>query len=142
MPELRSIVDAEAALVAYLRADAGVAALVGTRVGTQLPKTFKAETRIQLFRTGGVPDPADVPGHLDRPSLQINTYGATKEAAFGLTAETIRAILASPRASVSGAVITHARRVLGPIWSPDPDSDPPVPRYITGVVLWIHPIAT
>lgn len=139
MPELRTTPFTEELLVAYLRADAGVAALVGTRVSTQLPKTFKAEKRIQLFRTGGVPDPGDVPGYLDQPAIQLNTFGATQAEAWAVAAETIRACLAAPHGSFAGAVVTHARRVLGPIWSPDPDSDPPIPRYITGVVLWIHP---
>lgn len=141
MPELRTTPFAEELLVAYLRADAAVAALVGTKVSTQLPKTFKAERRIQLFRTGGVPNPNDVPGHLDRPSIQLNTFGATQAEAWAVAAETIRAVLAAPAGTFPAAVVTHARRVLGPIWSPDPDSDPPIPRYITGVVLWIHPTA-
>jgi hypothetical protein len=139
VPELRNLVDAEVLLVAYLRADSGVAALVDTRVSTELPAGFRAETRVQLFRTGGVPDPSDVAGHLDRPSIQINAFGATKGQAFMVAAETIRAVIAAPKATFAGAVVSHATRVLGPIWSPDPDTD--IPRYILGVVLWIHPTA-
>lgn len=137
MPELRNLVDAERLLVTYLLADDGVAALCGTRVTTELPKTFTKQARVQIFRTGGVPDPKDVPGHLDRPTIQINAWGATKESAYDVAAETIRAILAAPKATHSGAVVTHANRLLGPVWSPDPDTD--TPRYVIGAVLWIHP---
>lgn len=140
MPELRTIANIEGLLVTYLKADAAVAALVATRVSTELPKTFAKQNRIQLFRIGGVPDADDVPGHLDRPSLQFNAFGATRAGAFSVAAELIRAVLAAPKATFSGAVITSATRVLGPTWSPDPGTDPdPVPRYIVGMVLSVHP---
>lgn len=138
MPELRAIVDAEEILLNHLKADTAVTALVpASRITTELPKSFTKQSRIQAFRTGGVPDEDDIPGHLDQPSLQINAFGSTKAQAHAVAAEAIRSVLAAPAATHSGAVVTHARRVLGPTWSPDPPTD--TPRYIIGVILWIHP---
>lgn len=139
MPDLRPIVDAEQLLIDHLLADADVAALVDTNVSAELPEDFGPQARIQLFRIGGIPNPGDVPGHLDQPSLQLNIFGATKAEAFDVAAQAIRATLAAPAATHAGAVVTGARRVLGPTWSPDPGTNPPVARYIVGVVLSVHP---
>ncbi len=137
MPALRDVVDIEATLVAYLKADAAVAALVGTRVSTELPAGFTAEARVRLFRVGGAPSPDDPAGYLDRPSVQFDCYGATREQAWDVAAATLRAALEAPAATHTGVVITGTRRTLGPTWQPDPDTD--IPRYLLTAVLWTHP---
>jgi hypothetical protein len=139
MPELRLLPDVESLLVTYLKADAGIAALVDQRVSTELPASFAPEGRVQLFRTGGVPDNDDIPGHLDRPSIQVNAYGETKAEAYDVAAETIRALLQAPAATHTGAVITKATRILGPTWSPDPETD--TPRYLLGFTFAVHAAA-
>lgn len=139
MPELRFLPDVESLLVVYLKADVGVSALVATRISTELPASFQAQGRVQLFRTGGVPDDDDIPGHLDRPSIQVNAFGATKAGAWDVAAETIRALLQAPTATHTRAVITKATRVLGPTWSPDPETD--VPRYLLGFTFAVHATA-
>lgn len=141
MPEVRAPADIESVLVAYLKADVGVTALVpAAQISTELRRLFDdEETYLQLFRTGGPPDPDDTLGYLDRPSVQVNAFGGTKPEAWDLAAETVRALSQTPTASHAGAVITAATRILGPLWSPDPDSD--AARYIIGFTFTVHPPA-
>lgn len=137
MPALRDVVDIEATLVAYLGADVSLTALVDDRISTELPAGFTAEARVRLFRVGGAPAAGDPAGYLDRPSVQFDCFGATREQAWDVAAESVRAVLQAPSATHTGVVVTGARRTLGPTWQPDPDTD--IPRYLFTAVLWTHP---
>ena len=142
MPDVRAPADIESVLIAYLKTDGAVTALVpASRISAELRRQFSAEeTYLQLFRTGGAPDGDDIPGHLDQPSIQINAFGGDRAEAWDLTAEVIRALTQAPAATHDGAVITRAARILGPFWSPDPDTD--APRYIFGFTFTVHPSAS
>jgi hypothetical protein len=134
-----ALLDVEAFLVARLKADAGALhALVGDRISTELPKSFPGhgEKRLQLFRVGGVPDPGDGPGHLDRPSVQLNAYGTTKAEAFDVAQAALGVVLELEGTAADGIVVTRAFRNLGPTWSPDPAAG--APRYLLGVILNVH----
>lgn len=133
------LLDIEAFLVARLKADTGALdTLVGQKIATDLPPSFPAhgEARLQLFRIGGPPDPGDGPGHLDRPSVQLNAYGASREQAFDVAKAALAAVLALEGTTADGVVVTRAFRNLGPTWSPDPPTG--AARFLLGVVLHVH----
>lgn len=136
MTEDPGLVDAEGLAVNWLVSSADLAEVVGDRVSTELPASFAAEARVQLFRVGGVPAD-DGPQHLDRPNLQVNAFGPTKAQAWAVAALVVRRMLAAPRGVHDQGVVTKAHRVVGPTWSPDPETD--IPRYVLGFVLHVHP---
>lgn len=138
MPASVLIPDIEKLTVAYLRADSGVAAMVGTEVSTRLPNPLVLP-RVRLTRVGGVAD--DPVGYLDRPNLQVEAWAALgvgddKAEAFALAAATLRALLLMPTAIHAGAVITDVTQNLGLRWFPDPSTD--TPRYLFGVTVTAH----
>lgn len=136
MPETRNLVDVERLLVAALRADAELAAIVDTRVSTELPGSFVADQRLKLSRVGG--SDLDGAGYLDRALVQLDAYGATKGEAFEVAATALAALFRA-RGAHAGAVLTRVERVSGPAWSPDPETD--IPRYLATVAVTVHPTA-
>lgn len=68
--------DSESLMVAWARANPEITALVGSRVGTRLPKepTFPYLT---VFRVGGPPDGVEG-GAIDEALLQWDCYGDKK----------------------------------------------------------------
>ncbi len=130
-------VDAELVTVEYLRAVDEIAALVDVRVYTESPPK-PTLPHLRVSRVGGL---ADWPvGHIDRPRIQIESYGATKKSAKDLSA-TARAAMQRIPGSYAGAVVTAADEVSGEIWLPDPVASgiPATPRYIVVFTLVIHP---
>lgn len=139
MPKIRPLVDVEALTIAYLEADAAVAALVAAGdVAAELPGAFPPAGRkfVQAFRASAT-DTAN--GHLERVVLQVNAYGSTKVEAFDVIAKTYRALLEMPDAGHDAAVVTDTRRLTGPTWSPDPVTD--APRYTSSFAVTVHPTA-
>lgn len=138
MPETRNVIDVEAFLVAALRADASLDALLANRIGGELPADFPAdgEARVRLFRVGGAPDASDSASHLDRPSVQFDCYGSSREEAFDVAAAVERSVRALEGTKSGGVVVTRVRRNLGPVWSPDPVTN--APRYLLGAILAAH----
>lgn len=138
MPEISELVDVEALLVAHLSSDAGVTAIAGDRVSTELPAGFEPEARIQLFRVGGAPLD-QVTHHLDRAVVQLNVYGASKASAFDAAREALAGLLRARSAAHPLGAVTHVERLTGPTWSPDPATD--TPRYLLTVAITVHPLA-
>ena len=133
---LRLLPDVEATAVAYLRAHSAVAAIVGTRVSTELPSTptfplltVRLVTGTEVIRT-----------HLDEQTVQVDAWGADKAGA-SLLARTARAALLDVPgdASLSRGVVTGARTVRALAWMPDDTVSPPRPRYSFDIGWTVHP---
>lgn len=143
MPDSRMLVDVEALLVSHLLLDVDLGALVGGpgaggRISTELPPEFADEDRVKVSRISGTEDDGEA-GYLDRAIVQLDAYGATKEAAFAVVRQVFRATRAARSSVHAGAVVTAVERVSGPSWSPDPDTARP--RYLLTVALTVHPTA-
>lgn len=136
MTETRLAADAEKLLIAYLKADSAVAALVAAKVSTTLPPDFKKEKRVRLWRVGGTPDPSSPVPWLDRPRIQLEAYGTTKGEALNVANVVADAIARMPGTYADG-VVTDTAADLPLQWSPDPHTD--TPRYLFGAVLYVHP---
>lgn len=139
MPDLRELPDVETLLVDYLKADAEVSALVGTKVSSpNLPSSFKAERRVRFFYVGGS-SPTPATNHVERALLQFDCYGTTAIEAFDVARKTLAALLRAPSSSFDGMVVSAAEKSLGPVYDPDPDND--TPRYRLDVILTVHATA-
>lgn len=133
---VRTLPDAERLVATALRAHVDVAALVATRVSTELPKTpvFPAVT---LSRVGGAPSLA---GYLDVARLELSAWAATKAAAHTLARTVEAAMLTLPGTHALG-VVTDVRQLdVGLRWNPDEASG--TPRYQFMVECYVHgPVA-
>lgn len=130
---VRMLPDAERLVADYLRGHADVAALVTTRVSTELPPQ-PVYPLVTLSRIGGVPA---IPNYLDNPRIEIYCWATGRQAARTLAA-TVQAAMfqivgVRPLGTVTGAVEDG----LGPRW--DPDTRTNVPRYTLLFELYIHP---
>ncbi len=138
--DLLAPVDAETLAVAYLKTVDDVTDLVGDDgISTELPRSWVAGDRhVRLTRIGGLP--VDAVGHLDRARLQIDAFGADGEDAHAIAGQVLLAFRRLPASAFTypGAVVTGAAQDLGLSGSPDPDTD--APRYLFGVVLYVHPV--
>jgi hypothetical protein len=133
--------DVEGALRTHLRADAGVAALVGQRVFFGVPRGAKEETYplVVVQRVGGGQDASEAP--VDVALVQVDCWGSINNG-NGLKAE-CTALVNSVRAALE-SVGTDSTAVLkgadveSVLWLPQVDNDRP--RYaVTAVVTAISP---
>lgn len=147
MPEIRPEVDAEAVAVSYLNQDADFLALAGgPKASTELPRGWAPDpdgdpVRVRVTRVGGLPDPRDPVGHLDRARLQVDAFAASSADASDLCRLAISRLLmiSSSGAEYPGAVVTGCRRDLGLQRRDDPSTE--IESYFAGVVLFVHPSA-
>lgn len=120
--------DVEGALRAYLRADAGVAAIVGARVFFGVPRGATEATfpLITVQRVGGGADTSEAP--LDIALVQIDCWGVLDASGNGDKAGAT-ALLNTVRSACSHVTDPTIRgiNVQTVIWLPDPDTDRP--RY-------------
>ena len=142
MPEIASLVDVEALLIAYLEQEATFAPVVGglgdaARVATDAPSGPAQAKQLQLFRASGTTVDAGT-GHIERALIQANAYGATKGDAWDVFAAAYRALLAATRVAHALGVVTAVERVTGPTDSPDPLSS--APRYTGSFAVTVHPL--
>ena len=134
MAELNVLPNVLALVVAFLKADPDVAALVGSRIEAV---NLTTETRpcVRVTRYGGMPavggawQPAPI--LLDTANLQIDVWGRTNKEA-GDTAALLRAALGQRLPgthNVAGITGTVTRVQFG-TYADDPDDvyDPPWPR--------------
>lgn len=130
------MVDAERLLVAWLKAQPEVAALVAGRVATELPPS-PTWPFLRLERLGGLPLPLGQAIHVDRARVQLEAWGTTKAQAHTLAA-TVQAVLHErlPGRHELGTV-TAVRPDLGLVWSPDPENGRA--RYVLAVLVFTHP---
>ncbi len=116
------------ALVTLLAADAGVAALAGTRVfGVELPRAeadAMPRKSLLLRPAPAIQRPIDtVP--LDRIAVDVFAYGETPYQAAALSRAAHLALKAMRRSVVGSALLLAAWRVGGPIVIRDPSKDWP-----------------
>lgn len=132
---LRLQVDVEALAAEHLRAHASIAALVGARVGTQLPgPPGPTWPYLTVTMVAGVEKVAD---HLDESYLDVFAWADRKDDANVLI-RTARAVLIEARtATHDRGVVTNVRTISPPRWLPDPIDDRP--RYLCTMALTVHP---
>lgn len=133
-----SLVDVEALVSQYLRAQSEVSTFVGQRVYTAMPddKTFPL---VRLTRIGGVP-PMSRPLHVDNARIQIDVFGGSKSTALD-TVDAIREELAKlpDEAPVQPLGVVCGVR-FGPLaYLPDEAFAPAKPRYALDVTLTVRP---
>lgn len=127
-------IDPEGAMRDYLRADAGVAALFGTRVlfgysGDVWPQAI-------VTRVGGGDDGSEAP--IDQPLLQIEVAGSLKNKTITTAAKNavrvaLRSLRGGTRPDEDRDTVLDGASVIGDVWLPDPATDRP--RYILTVAV-------
>lgn len=128
------LVDIEALLVAYLKAQSAITTLVSTRVSTELPPTAEFPA-LTLSRIGGIPDK---PVFADHPQIQVEAWGRTKLEASNLARVAFRVLIEIPQVH-SGGTVSDCSPSLGITWAPDDTFSPAKPRYIQGLIFHTHP---
>jgi len=130
--------DAERIASTYLRSVPEVAALVGSRVYTEMPKRSRAWPLVRLVRVGG--GQVTTPAHLDAATLQVDVWGGSKFEARQAAATVAAAFEALNQAAyamhdgvVTGAAVGAFRYDL------DNDFEPGRPRYLFDVTFYTHP---
>jgi hypothetical protein len=132
------IPDAEAVVGNYLRADPGVEAIVGNRVGTTLRGLSEPQVRITLF------DPLSADGsrtdHLIENFLQFDCYAGSNNSSIeaSLLVRTVRAVLRDMPGVRDGATVSKVE-FTGGGHIPDTDIEPARERYVLEATVWIHP---
>lgn len=134
---LRLLPDVEALTVSYLAGHASIAALVGSRVSTELP----AAPTFPCLTVGLVTGDEIVRTHFDSSLVQVTAWGESKTSA-NLLIRTARAVmLDAPDADHARGVVTAVRTLVGPRWFPDGTVTPPQPRYLCDLAVYCHPHA-
>jgi hypothetical protein len=122
------LADAEGAVRAWARANAAIAAAFTGGIYFGPPEGTVMFPLVRLQRVGGGPVPGDTP--LDDAAISFLVWGSSKAqaaAAVMVLASEVQSMTCGT-AMGSGAVGLGARVTLGPVWSPDPDTDRP--RYL------------
>lgn len=131
---VRLLPDAEILVVAALKASADVAALVGTRVGTELYAGTDPAVWVSL-----VTGEERFRNHLVAPVLDVRSYATSKGTASTL-ARTVHAVLVTTLAgSHAQGVVTAVETLTLPFWSPDDGFATPRPRYMATYEFTLHP---
>ncbi len=141
MTEVRAPVDLETVVVAALEQAPAFDALLGPAgsarpIATRLPAGFTASRAVKVARVGG--GPVGWPDHVDRAVIGFDAYGADDLDAWAVAAALVVAVAALEGSIVAGGVVTAVDRVLGPLFSPDPDADE-APRYLLQYAVTAHP---
>lgn len=134
----RTFVDVEGPVRAWLRADATVAAQAGTRVYIGTPKDVESIPGpwVSLFLVSDVPDPeGQTP--LSRALVQLDCYGATRQAASRLAYALVTAVEnLVPGTALDGTLTCQSATVTRNQWLPD-TSAPIQPRYSVDVEFMV-----
>lgn len=125
--------SSEVLAVAHLKASPDVAALVGTRVGTELYAGTQPAVWVSLV-TGA----ERVRNHLVAPALDVRSYGGTKADA-DLLARTVHAVMLDMPGVHPTGVVTDVATLSLPFWLPDEGFTPPRPRYLGTYSVTLHP---
>lgn len=119
--------DVEEGMRAYLRANAGIQAVVGGRVFFGVPKSSPTFPLITLSRVGGGDDASEAP--IDQAVVMFNCWGGSKIEALRAANAIRRALrLIRGKTQVATGVFAHGAQVDGVVFSPDPADDRP--RYV------------
>ena len=132
------IPDTEALVSAYLRAAPELAALVGERVYTAVPAKVGAAPFLLVQRIGGTPL-FSRPLVLDEAELQLDAWGGTKRDALTLMETARQLLVLMPGQHALGVVSAVGFGALR--WQPDGTYEPPRPRYVADMSVWVKPSA-
>lgn len=132
--------DVELIACDWLRGLPDIAAIVGSRVSTELP-AVEAWPRLHVARIGGTPT---VSRRLDAASLQVSAFGdpsdPERRPATSRLARLARVSLhAMPGYSHAEGWVTGVDDDLPLRWLPDDSRVPTIPRYVFGVTVYAHP---
>lgn len=109
--------DIIGALVAVLKADAGVAALVSTDIyGVELPKTAVARMPIDAIvvqPSGGAPLTEESDAALDAQRIDIMAYGVTPATANALRRAAAQALRQTKRRTIANTLIHWVNKAGG-----------------------------
>lgn len=132
MSAVEELPDVEGALVAFLKANTAVAALVATRVFYGIPKATPVWPLVTVARIGGGDDASDAP--VDEGVLQVDCWGTISTSGYGqkLPCTQLKNAVRSALRSFTGGVLATGVyaggiTVQSDIWLPDPADDRP--RY-------------
>lgn len=141
MTDFRPEPDFEVIAIGYLAGLEAVTDLVpADSIGTRLPRGWSAGApALRIRRIGGLPTER-VAQHLARGRLQVEAYAESEDEAFAIASLVDVELRRIPDEPFAGAVITSSAKDLPLSNTPDPDSDSA--RFLFGVVLYGHSIAT
>lgn len=120
--------------MAHLRASTDVAALVGSRIGTEL--YAGADPAVWLSLVTGE---ERFRNHLAAQMLDVRSYGGSKAQA-DLLARTVHAAMLDMPGSHAQGVVTAVQTTAMPGWNPDEGFAPPRARYVGSYVVTLHPL--
>lgn len=128
---MTATMDTQAALVAILKADAAVAALVGTRVfGDELPRaeTDSMPRKCIVVQHAGGAGPSFTQGTLplEAPVFNVFCYGETGFQARSVRLAVHGALRGVERRTILDTLIHWVKSAGGAIYGRDPDTDWPV----------------
>ncbi|MEU8616692.1 hypothetical protein [Streptomyces sp. NPDC048623] len=106
--------DVEKLVVDVLKADP---ALAGVTVAVQAPTGFDGTQNAVLVNRRGGAWIGDL--HLDKPLVEFEVYGPTKEAAHVTANAARRALLATIGKQIGGYLVSDVEEQDGPRWMPD-----------------------
>lgn len=134
---VRLLPNVESLVVAVLKADDDLDALVGERIGTELYAGSAAAVQVHLITGDEI-----VRDHLDGAHVQIDGWGGSKLDAINVI-RTARAVLLAYSGVVSGiGVMSGAETITTPQWLPDEAFTPPRPRYVCDMRVYAHPLSS
>lgn len=133
-----ALVDAEALLSQFLRAQDEMVAEVDDRVYTVIP-TKPTWPLLRLTRVGGGVAMSR-PRRIDRPLIQLEAYGGSKKAAHDLI-ELACQLIAGRILGIHDDLGVVAAYRFGPLsYLPDNTYTPSRPRYVADVELTTRPL--
>lgn len=131
---VRLLPSIEVLAVAHLRASADVAAIAGTRIGTELYSGTDPAVWLSL-----VTGEERVDNHLIAPVIDVRSYGGNKLDALNLS-RTVHAVMHDMPGVHAEGVVTDVGTVTLPFWLPDEGFAPPRARYVGTYACTIHPL--
>lgn len=133
---IRLPVDVEALTIDYLVAHEYMQAIIGNRIGTEIPDR-PVFPLLRLNRIGGA---ARLEGYQDIARIQLESFAlkGAKEIAWR-TAATALAVLLAPqfRGVHPSGIVSDATLSLGLSWQPDPETERA--RYVFETLIYVHP---
>lgn len=133
------MIDIEAILTTYLRAQPTVVALAADRVYTDLPNE-RTYPLVVLSRTGGG-YVVNRPQWLDAAEVTLNAYGGSHKTAMNLTNACVESLINLPGQYAEGCVTVA--RIQAVAYNPDPESPDEDgharPRFTATLQIFVHP---
>lgn len=129
---VRLLPSIEVLAVAHLRASTDVAAIAGSRIGTELYAGSDPAVWLTL-----VTGEERVDNHLIAPMIDVRSYGGTKAQA-DLLARTVHAVMHDMPGVHAQGVVTGVGTASLPAWNPDEGFEPPRPRYLGSYIVTLH----